>query len=194
MRRARGGWSEKELPSFPAGVGGKITVMPMRAPAALITPWGSSHPAQGPGPHFSPQGPSVPTPVTPLQGWSPALHSPTGPCPSLALALPCSQREARCLGLELPQCPQMPGSDWGRGMGPGCGALKPKQYPDNKPFTYSSATDSGMKYGALGFTQLLYFAHTSELPSHSRPLYLLQWDNTSIQKRVTSYFPLTWFK
>ena len=43
---------------------------------------GSPHPAHGPGPHFSPPGPSVTAPVTLQQCWSPA---PPQPCLCLAM-------------------------------------------------------------------------------------------------------------
>lgn len=94
--------------------------------------WGSpSSPAHGPGPYFSPMGLSVPTPVTPQQGWSPAVYNsalpgqgphwvrPThaGWKPGLALVCPCPQGRDR-VGAAL----MSPGAP-GRGMGPGWWAL-----------------------------------------------------------------------
>lgn len=42
-------------------------------------PWGSSHPAHGPGPHFSPPDPSVPAETMSQQCWSSAPHTPALP-------------------------------------------------------------------------------------------------------------------
>lgn len=74
--------------------------------------------AQGPGPHISLTSSSVPAPVRPQQGWSPAPHCPAlprhgptelgpavGPHPSPVSAHPNPQGHAPCPGLGVPSCP-----------------------------------------------------------------------------------------
>lgn len=89
-------------------------------------PWGSPHTAHSPGPQLSPLGLSIPSPMMPQQGPSPAPHSPALPIHDPCQARPHHNlhhplRGAWCPGLRLPMVPHIP--DWGGETSLGCQAL-----------------------------------------------------------------------
>lgn len=112
-----------------------ITVRALKALTGLTIPdqppWGSPHPAHGPGPHGSPLGPSAPAPVTPQQGCPPAPHSPASALlswthlwvPILASPWHVPSQVPDAWGLAFPSVPQLPCSWLGGGTDRGCQTL-----------------------------------------------------------------------
>lgn len=91
----------------------ECTARAPRAPKALTAcaqlPWSCPYPAHSPGPTVRAWGPSVPAPVTPQQGQSPApnssappLHSPVQPQP-----IPIPRKVPKCWRWGCPDCPSV---------------------------------------------------------------------------------------